>query len=144
MSTSLFHNLIKLTKNIMPREVQLVLSGVSLGGHALYSYTTYKVDNITINKKYTYTQNANTQFMIIDKNDKHFNINNSLWYWKWDSIEDWNTLKDNDSIQIKYYGYRIPFLGIFPNVICSKNEVPENNNNNNNNYGMHTKKFVIM
>ena len=61
--------------------------------------------------------------MNVDSDGRHFNVNNSLWYWKWDSIEDWNKIKNkikNDSqITIKYYGIRIPFFGLFPNIIKS-------------------------
>jgi hypothetical protein len=70
--------------------------------------------------------------MIIDENNKHYNVNNSFWYWKWNSIEDWSTLRENESINIKYYGYRIPFLGFFPNIVCSKDEVLEKNNETKN------------
>lgn len=126
MSKTFLHGFIKIMKNI-PIEDQIAFSGIGLVGHGLYSYSTFKRDTIKIYKKYTFTQNSNTQFMIIDENDKHYNVNNSFWYWKWNSIEDWNTLRENDSINIKYYGYRVPFLGFFPNIICSKNESSNNN-----------------
>jgi hypothetical protein len=122
MSKSLLHGLNKISKNNIPVEVQLVLTGVGVAGHALYSYSTFTRDTIQIHKKYTFTRNSNTQFMIIDQDNKHYNINNSFWYWKWDSIEDWSTLRENDSINIKYYGYRVPLLGFFPNIICSKDK----------------------
>jgi len=128
MSKSLFYSLNKISKNDVPFGLKVILYGIGLGGHALYSYSTLKKDTIKINKIYKFTQNANTQFMIIDENNKHYNVNNSFWYWKWNSIEDWNTLRENDSISIKYYGYRIPFLGFFPNIVCCKDTHPENNN----------------
>ena len=115
-----FVSMLKTIKNNLPIEFQIVLSGVGVCGHALYSFTTLKRDTIEIDKKYKFTQNSNTQFMIIDKNNKHYNVNNSFWYWKWDSIEDWNTLRENDTIKIKYYGFRIPIFGAFPNIISSK------------------------
>jgi hypothetical protein len=107
-------------KNNMPFGVNVALSAVGLVGHGSYSYSTLKRDTIKINKKYTFAQNSNSQFMIIDENNKHYNVNNSFWYWKWDSIEEWSTLKENDTINIKYYGYRIPCLGFFPNIVCCK------------------------
>ena len=135
MSKTFFSFTKIMTNNIpnnIPIEFQIALSGIGFGGHALYSYSTLQRDTIKIRKMYTYTQNSNAQFMIIDENNKHYNVNNSFWYWKWDSIEDWNTFRENDSINIQYYGYRIPFLGFFPNIISSKNssikDVPENNN----------------
>jgi len=127
MSKSLFYGLNKLIKNNIPFGVNVALSGIGIAGHGLYSYSSCKRDTIKIQKKYTFIQNSNTQFMIIDQNEKHYNVNNSFWYWKWDSIEDWSTLREDDSINIKYYGYRVPFLGFFPNIICSKDTPSENN-----------------
>ena len=121
-----FRNFLYELRYVFPKYLQFIISGVGLGGHALYSYGTYNTSTIQIQKMYKYTQTSNTQFMIIDKNGKHYNLNNSFWYWKWDSIEDWHTLRENDLIKIKYYGYRVPFLGFFPNIICSKNGVTEN------------------
>ena len=57
--------------------------------------------------------------MIIDNNGRHFNINNSLWYWKWDSLEDWSKINKDDTLYVRYYGWRIPIFGIFPNIIQS-------------------------
>ena len=68
--------------------------------------------------------------MIVDTNGRHFNVNNSFWYWKWDSIEDWTNIlkegKGQEVIAVSYYGYRIPFLGMFPTVV----EVSANLENN--------------
>ena len=129
MSTSFLHGFIKIIKIMkkIPIEHQFVVYVTGLSSNALYSYSTLQTDTIKIDKKYSFTQNGYTQFMIIDKNNKHYNINNSFWYWKWNSIEDWNILRENDSIKVKYYGYRIPILGFFPNIVCSKNGLSENN-----------------
>ena len=58
--------------------------------------------------------------MVIDDKGRHFNVNNSFWYWKWDAIEDWSNINviNNNKIRVSYYGYRIPILGIFPNIVC--------------------------
>jgi len=87
--------------------------------HGTYAYSTEKEDKINIVKKYKITRHGFTELMIIDNKGRHFNINNSFWYNKWDSIEDWNNMKENEQIIIKYYGWRIPLLGLFPNVFKS-------------------------
>lgn len=104
--------------------VYLGVSSLMIGGHACYAYGTAKNKMIVIDKKYKFIRNGFTEFMIIDKEGHHYNVNNSLWYWKWDSIEDWCELKtsndkDKDIMLIKYYGLRIPMLGIFPTIIMS-------------------------
>ena len=57
--------------------------------------------------------------MIIDQNGKHYNVNNSFWFWKWNSNEDWHKIQ-NTEINIKYYGWRIPLFGVFPNIVMSE------------------------
>lgn len=84
--------------------------------HLLYTLLTTKTDMITIHEKYCYTENGFTKFMVIDKNHHHYCVNNSLWYWKWDSIEDWNILQVGNKYHINYYGIRFPLISFFPNI----------------------------
>jgi len=91
-----------------------------LSGHAAYSYMTKKETNIVVNNTYIYTNNGYTEFMVVDTLGNHYSVNNSLWYWKWDSIEEWNSMNKNETLNIKYYGYRIPLIGFFPNIYYSK------------------------
>lgn len=86
-------------------------------GHCIYTFKTTKNKIIDVQDKYMFTRNGFTEFMIIDKNGDHYNVNNSLWYWKWCSIEDWNKIQTNKKIGVKYYGLRIPLLGIFPIIV---------------------------
>ena len=55
--------------------------------------------------------------MVIDEQNNHYNVNNSLWYLKWNSIEDWHNINKDEEIIIKYYGWRFPPFGIFPNIV---------------------------
>ena len=89
------------------------------GIHAIYAYTTEKKEEVEIINKYKIVNYGSTYFMVIDNKGRHFNVNNSMWYWKWDSLEDWHKIKNNNKINIKYYGLRIPVLGIFPNIVQS-------------------------
>ena len=82
-----------------------------------YVLSTEKQQSVCIIDKYLFTQNGYTNFMIVDNNGIHYNVNNSFWYWKWDSIEDWHKIQLNKKINIKYYGYRFYTLGLFPNVV---------------------------
>jgi hypothetical protein len=100
--------------------VSLKLSGSFFLMESFYSLTTKNTKTIIISNKYNFTRNGFTEFMIIDKNGEHYSMNNSLWFLKWDSIEDWHKLKENDKINISYYGYRVPYFGLFPNIIDTK------------------------
>lgn len=85
--------------------------------HLFYVASTEKKEDIYVVKKYYFTQNGYTNFMLVDNNGRHYNVNNSFWYWKWASIEDWTNVQVEKKIGIQYYGYRIPELGIFPNIV---------------------------
>ena len=84
--------------------------------HLSYSLGTSDFKYSKIIKKYKMVRNGFTDFMIITDDEKHYNVNNSLWYWKWNSIEDWHKMQEGDTIYFDYYGWRIDFLGIFPNI----------------------------
>jgi hypothetical protein len=109
------------THTKIPIQFQISGLGVVIGGHACYAYGSQKTGIIRINRSYMYTQNGGTEFMVIDQNGKHYNVNNSFWYWKWNSIEDWHKMEMGDVIHVKYYGYRIPIFGMFPNIVYSRN-----------------------
>lgn len=94
----------------------LTIFGMIIASHFTYAISTKQKNEITIKKKYKFVKNGFTEFMIIDENGKHYNVNNSFWYWKWNSIEDWNYMEINKKIIIHFYGFRIPILGIFPNI----------------------------
>ena len=81
------------------------------------------INVIKVNKKYKIVIYGTTQFMIIDEKGRHFNVNNSLWYWKWDSIEDWGKINNGDNLKVKYYGIRSPFIGLFPNIVMNSNNI---------------------
>ena len=89
------------------------------GVHAIYAYSTDKKEEIQVVEKYKMVNYGYTNFMVVDNKSRHFNVNNSLWFWKWDSIEDWEKIKKGDTLKIKYYGFRLPFLGVFPNIVNS-------------------------
>jgi len=87
--------------------------------HSLYAYGTSTTEEIKIEKKYKIVNHGSTKFMIHDDNGRHYCVNNSLWYWKWDSVEDWSKMNKGDRIKVKYYGIRSPLLGLFPNIVKS-------------------------
>ena len=88
--------------------------------HLSYSLGTSDFKYSKIIKKYKMVRNGFTDFMIITDDEKHYNVNNSLWYWKWNSIEDCCDMQEGETIYFDYYGWRIDFLGIFPNIYCCR------------------------
>jgi hypothetical protein len=103
------------------KDIEVLVTGtIMIGGilgHGAYTLGTTSTKIIRVKHKYQFDRNGLTEFMIIDDNGKHYNVNNSFWYWKWDSIEDWHKLETSKEINIKYYGWRVPLFGIFPNIV---------------------------
>lgn len=124
MSKALLYRLgkdfLKIPKDT-PIEIGLPILSILLGGHICYAIGTKEEKEIIVVKKYKFDRNGFTEFMVVDINGKHYNINNSLWYWKWNSIEDWSSIKENSTINAKFYGWRVPIFGIFPNIVNSNN-----------------------
>jgi hypothetical protein len=94
-----------------------------------YAVFTREEKEIIVKKKYKFDRSGFTEFMIIDSNDKHYNLNNSLWYWKWDSIEDWYLIKEEQKLNTLTYGLRVPILGMFPNIVSSQYNKSNKNDN---------------
>jgi hypothetical protein len=126
MSSNLFKiisDILKLigTKSININKVDLsfnaTITCLASSIHSFYAYGTSTTEDITIVKKYKMVNHGSTKFMIYDENGRHYCINNSLWYWKWDSIEDWSKMNKGDVVKVKYYGIRSPLLGLFPNIV---------------------------
>lgn len=124
MSYNFLHNLIKnfkSTKDIKFKNFyninEIIPMGIILGCHIGYIFGTCEIKNIQISNKYSFVRNGYTNFMIVDQQGKHYNMINSFWYWKWNSIEDWNQLNHLENRNVKIYGFRIPILGIFPNIV---------------------------
>lgn len=127
--TRLFYKILKdittndtryeINKNNTELWFKLLIITTGFTGHGVYALSTSKKDSSVIVKKYKMVRNGFTEFMIIDNKGMHFNVNNSLWYWKWNSVEDWSNMKEGDELYFKYYGWRLPVLGLFPNIIMS-------------------------
>jgi len=85
--------------------------------HYGYVETTTQTATITIVSKYVYTYGGYTRFMVVDSAGKHYTMENSIWFWRWNSIEDWESIPTGKPTRLQYYGWRIAPLGIFPNIV---------------------------
>lgn len=96
--------------------ILLLMGGIL---HGSYAYVTKTNDTIKIESTYKYTYSGFTHFMAVDTDGVHYDVGNSLWFWKFDSIEDWKKLQPGQKIKIKKYGFRMPIFGIFPRIVKS-------------------------
>ena len=109
-------------------ESQIFFSSITLFGvivHGCYAYGTNKSETILVEDKYTFTEKGFSQFCISAQNKskkEQYLIPHSIWYWQFDVNEKYQSMEKNKFYNITYYGYRIPFLGIYPNIVDIKNE----------------------
>jgi len=127
MSRTFFNIIFKNLLKSNNQSVLLTTSVTMISSNFFYAILTREEKEITVKKKYKFDRSGFTEFMIIDSNDKHYNLNNSLWYWKWDSIEDWYSIKEEQKLNTLTYGWRVPILGIFPNIVSSQNNTTKVN-----------------
>ncbi len=118
---SLIYNIIKpsLKKADLSQRTINITLGTLVTTSGIYTYSTINNKNITIVNKYKFNRYGFTEFMVIDENGNHYNFNNNFWFFKFDNIEDYYKFKEGDTVNINYCGWRIPFLGLFPNVYKS-------------------------
>jgi len=99
-----------------------MMLGPLISGHFLYILSSSNKTTLIVKDKYKYVKGGFTNFMIVDLNGVHYNIHNSFWYGKWDSVEDWTNINIGETLNVKYYGFRIPLLGLFPNIVDTKHD----------------------
>ena len=128
MSRAILHNFKNILKNTnntsLPIEYKINILSIMLGVNFCYATITKEEAQINIQKKYKFNRNGSTEFMVIDNKGIHYNVNNSFWYGKWDSIEDWHSIKEEQKLHSLTYGWRVPILGLFPNIVsCQNNKI---------------------
>jgi hypothetical protein len=119
MSRTFLYIFKDLTK-LIASEYKIKVAGIGITCNLCYAIGTKREKEIIVTKKYKFNINGYTNFMIVDVKGEHYNVNNSIWYMKWDSIEDWTSIEANKTAYVEYYGFRVPFLGLFPNVVSLK------------------------
>lgn len=82
-----------------------------------YTYGTTTKKQIVVASKYKFDRRGYTDFMVVDNAGNHYSVNNSFWFMKWDSVEDWHSIELNKPLDIKYFGWRVPVFGTFPNIV---------------------------
>ena len=126
MSSTLLTLLHSIVRSLFSPDIKTSPSTVSLralavvggtGVHGAYVYSTKKQENIYVLDTYQRVHHGYTSFMLIDGEGRHFNMANSAWFWKWNSIEDWHRIQRGYPLTVQYYGWRVPALGWFPNIV---------------------------
>ena len=93
----------------------LILGGTGI--HGTYVFSTKKEEKIYMLDTYQRVYCGSTFFMLVDGEGRHFHVGNSLWFWRWNAVEDWHRIQWGYPLTVKRYGWRIPALGLFPTIV---------------------------
>ena len=85
--------------------------------HGAYVFSTKKQEKIYVLDTYQRVHGGSTYFMVVDGEGRHFHVGNSVWFWRWDAIEDWHRIQRGYPLTIRRYGWRVPALGLFPTIV---------------------------
>jgi hypothetical protein len=85
----------------------------------IYAYATKKNKIITIKNSTYFRQSKYGYNLISDKDNNIYQVKNSIYYLFFNSAELYQQLEVNKTYNITYYGYRIPFLNMYPNIITA-------------------------
>ncbi len=86
----------KLTTSEINRLMLSAKLGVAMSAaHFCYAIGTQDDKTIVVTHKYQFVNGGTSHFMamVVDERGTHYVVNNSLWFWKWDSLEDWHALR---------------------------------------------------
>ena len=97
----------------------LIVIGSIIAGVSLYTHTSEYT--ITITDKERVYQSEESKYLVFgeDANGSSlvFENTDSLFYGKWNSSNIQGQLKEGNTYTIKVYGYRIPILSMYENII---------------------------
>lgn len=82
----------------------------------ILSYNTKSFVTFTVNDKATVINNTDSQYLIYTTAGV-FDDSDSLWYWKWNSSDVYNQLERGGTYTATVYGFRIPFLSLYKNIV---------------------------
>lgn len=96
--------------------------------HSIYSLNTENETTIRVTEKYIPPRNISAKYIIHGKDEKNtpavFEISTNMWWFQWNVDEIYSQIEPGKKYKIKYYGFRIPVLDMFPGIVGIK-EIPQ-------------------
>ncbi len=83
----------------------LIVIYVLIGLNILYILLTKKSKKIIIKQKLKIISWGFTKYIIVDKNNNIFEINNCVWFGKFNALDDWIKINLNKKYTVNYYGF---------------------------------------
>jgi hypothetical protein len=83
----------------------------------LYNVT-YFDKNIVIKNKYTrFTYTYKFKYMVVDKDNNTYSVDNLWWKGDFNRVDNWNLLQNGMEYRVKGYGIEFPMLDYYPIII---------------------------
>jgi len=82
----------------------------------LYYFGTRFQKSVMVKKTFNIYKKNGKGLMFEDTNNQTYRVSNLWFKGEFDSMEDWNLLQPGQQATIEGYGYRVPMLGMYPNV----------------------------
>lgn len=102
-------------KYIISILIAIVIIGL-IAMNSIISYNTKSFVTFTVNDKATVSTGKSYQYLIYTTAGV-YEDEDSLWYWKWNSSDVYNQLERGSTYTATVYGFRIPFLSLYKNIV---------------------------
>jgi len=95
----------------------IVLIVFFLATSMVYSYFTSFEKIITVKEKDSVITGKYGKNIVSDTDENVYTIENSLFYNFFTAMELFTKIETNQAYKVKGFGFRIPMLGVYPNII---------------------------
>jgi ssDNA-specific exonuclease RecJ len=108
-----------ITSKLAPYKYYIIIALAFLAITAIYAYGTRFEKTIKVKEVNSLRSKYGTN-TVADHEGNVYSVSNSIFYGVFNSIELYTKFDAEKSYQITGYGYRIPILGMFPNIVSAK------------------------
>lgn len=93
-----------------------VLMVVALLSPVYYVYGTSETETVAVEDTFYRVSDGKQIYMVEFSDGRTMRVSDSLLRGHFSSTDDWRALRAGESVEVSYYGWRIPVLSVFPNV----------------------------
>lgn len=83
---------------------------------ALIAHKTVDHIEITVEDKERVVGKKSGRYLIFTESEV-FENTDSFWHWKFDSSDVYRDLEEGETYEVKVYGFRVPFLSWYRNIV---------------------------
>jgi hypothetical protein len=100
--------------------ILLIFVLITMGPWACYQHGTQSTDEVTIRKAESQRGESGTSYLIYTEDDRTFAMNDAWSLGHFSSSDLYGKIVEGKRYKITYYGERIYFMSLYPNIIKAK------------------------